>query len=106
MAKSTLNQKTILVVYTQTRLSQKEAACKKRYAFNTTSDINEGDIIESNEYDTPMQVVKVIDGPFKYYNRSTGELSNKFNSTEQWEIRNLVIREDEENTVYGKISKL
>jgi hypothetical protein len=46
-----------------------------------------------------MQVVKILDTSFKYFNRATGELSNEFNSTEQWEIRTIVVRDKDEPEV-------
>lgn len=95
--------KTILVVYTNRQMSKKEIAGSKKYAFNTDSDLKEGDMISSQEYTTPMLVVKVLDEHYKYFNHATGELTNKFNSTSQWEIRTLIIREDEEMAVYAKM---
>lgn len=97
--------KTILVVYTNKLLSKSEIARAKKYSFNTSADLKEGDMFSSPSYDTNMQVVKVLDNAYKYYNASTGELSDTFNSTAQWEIRTLVIREDEEEVIYGNIIK-
>lgn len=94
--------KTILVVYTNRQMSKKEIAGAKKYAFNTDSDLEVGEMISSQEYTTPMMVVKVLDESYKYFNYATGELTNKFNSTSQWEIRTLIIREDEEMAVYAK----
>jgi hypothetical protein len=97
--------KTILVVYTDkiTPLSNKEVATLKKYAFNTASEVNFGSIISSPEYTTNMVVIKVLDESFKYYNSATGELSNTFTSTLQWEVRTLAIRNDEESVIYGKL---
>lgn len=98
--------KTILVVYThqETPLTDKQIRGYKLYAFNTPSDLKKGDIIKSEAYSTPIEVVKVMDDSFTYYNRSNGELSNKFTSTEQRELATLIIREDSANTVYGSIT--
>ena len=96
------NMKTILVVYTNRQMSKKEIAGAKKYAFNTDSDLKVGEIISSQEYTTPMMVVKVLDESYQYFNFATGELTNKFNSTSQWEIRTLIIREDEEMAIYAK----
>jgi hypothetical protein len=52
-----------------------------------------------------MQVVKVLPESHAYYNASTGELSNKYDSTSQWEIRTMLIRETEEDVVYASIVK-
>jgi len=92
--------KTILVVYTDVK--NREAYRKKRYAFNTNSDVIVGDFIDSNDYDTNMLVVRVLDNTYKYYNGSTGELSDNFNSTQQWEIRQLVVADEvNDNIVYA-----
>ena len=94
--------KTIVVVYSNGKLSNKEIGRLKKYSFNTDSEVSVGDLIETNEYDTNLLVVKVMEKSFKYYNRSTGEMSDEYVSTSQWEIRTLIIREaDEENVVYG-----
>jgi len=96
--------KTILVVYTnKTNLSKKEISSLKKYAFNTPSEVSVGDLIESSEYTTSMLVVKVLDKAYDYFNSATGELSSEFNSTAQWNIRTLVIREEEEEVIYGKL---
>ena len=97
--------KTILVVYTNkiAPLSTKEISGLKTYAFNTESELNFGSIISSPDYDTNMVVVKILDKSYKYYNSATGELSDDFTSTLQWEVRKLVIRTEEETAVYGKL---
>lgn len=97
--------KTILVCYTSKKLVKGDVHKYKKYAFNSKSDIKEGDLIDSPNYDTQMRVVKVLDKSFTYYNASTGELNDDFNSTSQWEIRELIIREDTEDVVYGNIVK-
>jgi hypothetical protein len=97
--------KTILVVYTNKLLSKSEIAKVKKYSFNTSTDLKEGDMFSSPSYDTNMQVVKVLDKDFKYYNANTGELSDTFNSTAQWEIKILVIREEEDEVTYGNLIK-
>jgi hypothetical protein len=94
--------KTILVIYTNSKLeSKKDIAKNKRYSFNTESDVKEGDLIKTQEYSTNLQVVKVLPEAFKYYNASTGELSNEFKSTLDWEIRRLEIREEDEEIIFG-----
>jgi len=100
-----MKKKTIFVVYTNEKVNAKEAGRLKRYAFNTTAPIKVGDMLQSPEYSTKMQVVNILDSAHKYFNGSTGELSDKFNSTSQWEIRDFIIREDSETAVYGKIIK-
>lgn len=97
--------KTILVVYTNkiTPLSVKEIAGLRKYAFNTESNLEFGSIISSPEYSTNMVVIMILENSFKYYNSATGELSNDFTSTLQWEVRTLAIRNDEETVVYGRL---
>ena len=63
-------------------------------------------MINSPSYETNMQVVKVLDKSHKYYNASTGELSDAYSATSQWEIRDLIIREEtEEEVIYGTLIK-
>ena len=96
--------KTVLVVYTDRKtLSKKEIARLKKYSFNASNQLRIGDIIESHEYSTNMMVVHIFEESFKYYNKVTGELSNKFNSTEQWVIRPLVMLKRDANIVFGSI---
>ena len=95
---------TILVVYTnELSLSKKDIRTKKAYAFNTNSTLKEGDLIKTKEYDTRILVIKVLENAFKYYNSTTGELSNDFTSTAQREIVTLEIREDDEEIIYGSL---
>lgn len=82
--------KTILVVYTAEKLTKKEHQTLKRYSFNTSCNIKVGDLLESEHYSTPMQVVEVLSKTYKYVNIKTGELSNKRQAnTSQVEIRVL-----------------
>jgi hypothetical protein len=75
----------------------------KKYAFNTSDEVVVNNTITSTKYNTAMQVVRVLDNAYKYYNPSTGELSNEYTSTMQWEIKTLAIREEDDSIVYGKI---
>lgn len=99
--------KAILVVYTEKKsLTPREIRANKLYAFNTESDVEEGDIINSESYNKPMLIVKVLPNiSFKYYNRANGNLSDYYSSTEQREVANLVIREDNTDIVYGTLTK-
>lgn len=96
--------KTILVVYTNTALTIKQISDSKlaKYAFRSNEDLKVGDIIESKAYSTKMQVVDVINEDYKYYNSCTGELRNTINSTKCYPIKEIVVREDDELTVYAK----
>lgn len=98
--------KTIIVVYTGSIVDKKTIGRMKKYSFNTQSDISVGDLLDSPEYDTPMQVVRVLETGFKYFNRSTGELSDDYTSTSQWEIRELVLRENDNEVIYASKVKL
>jgi len=96
---------TILVVYSDRTLKKSEIAKAKKYAFNTDAPLKVGDMIKSNSYNNAMQVVRLLDKCFKFYNGTTGKLSNEFDSTNQWEIRELIIREENDDVIYGQIIK-
>jgi hypothetical protein len=83
--------KTIFVIYTDVK--KEKAAYDKRYAFNTESDVKEGDMLKSDNYKTNVQVVKILPQAFKYFDRNSGELSDVLKSTNQYEIRNIRIIE-------------
>ena len=95
--------KVILVVFTNVSLSLKQVSDKKlqKYAFRTEEDLKVGDIIEAKIYTSTMQVVDVIDNDYSYYNAMTGELRNDINSTKCYPIKKIVLREDDELTVYA-----
>lgn len=99
--------KTILIVYSNKKdLTTVEMMRLKRYSFNCETEVKVGDILKSDEYDTDMVVVKVLDKNYKYFNGSNGELSDNFNSTSQWEIRDLIIQDEKEsNTVYATLER-
>lgn len=85
--------KTILVVYTNVKLTKKETQTLKRYAFNVSQRVVVGDMFTGDDYSTDMQVVEVMKTCYKYVNTHTGNLSNKrTGSTKQFEIRNLHIQ--------------
>ena len=96
--------KTILVVYTNTALTIKQVSNwkLKKYCFRTEENLSVGDMIKSKAYTSNMQVTDVIDADYKYYNSITGELRNDINSTQCYPIKKLVLREDDELTVYAK----
>ena len=96
--------KTILVIYTDSPIKDKrEIGKRKKYSFNTNSEVKEGDMISTPEYTTKLQVVKVLDQAYTYYNGVTGDLSNDFTSTSQWTIRQLELRDEEVDVIYGKL---
>lgn len=96
--------KTILVVYTNTAMTVKQVSDRKvkKYCFQTEENLSVGDMIESKAYTSKMQVTDIIDADYKYYNAVTGEMRNDINSTNCYPIKKLVLREDDELTVYGK----
>ena len=95
--------KTIIVVYSdKLKLTKGEIGKMKKYAFNTDNDVEVGDVLDSQAYGTRLVVVKVLSKAHKYYNASTGDLNNTYKSTAQWEIKKLVIRQDEEEVVYAQ----
>lgn len=84
--------RTILVVYSNDRLSKKEWQTMKRYAFNTESVVKVGHRFNVEGYDTPVQVVEIFPKAYRYVDTSSGELSNKRKpSTKQFEIREIKI---------------
>lgn len=89
--------KTILVIYSNTKVTEENYA--KRYVFKTSDEVKEGDRIKSPKYDTPMQVTKVLDREYKYFNKVTGDLSDEFNNSNQFEIRELKIVEENSNLI-------
>lgn len=99
--------KTILVVYTnETKLSKVEMGRLKRYSFNTKAEVNVGDIIETDEYDTNLMVAEVMNESYSFYNRATGDLSNvKSANTNWWTIRELIIGDKNTDVVYGRLKE-
>ena len=87
--------KTILVIYTNTQVTKKSEISKfKKYAFLCSDKVKLGDLVDSPNYDTKMQIVAIIDTAYKYHNRVTGLLGNKLNSTQQYENRLLKVTTD------------
>lgn len=95
-------KKTFLVIYTNAKVA--DVGYQKRYAFNTSDELNEGDLLKSPQYDTNMQVVKVLDKAYKYFNRVTGKLSDRYSNSNQFEIRDLVLGTPS-NVVYATVIK-
>lgn len=94
--------KTILVVYSDRKMTKKELGYTKRYAFNTDADVEEGDMIKSIAYTTHILVVEVLDKAYKYFNRQTGKLTNTLDNSNLFEIKELkVIDKLDDNVVYG-----
>lgn len=93
-------KKTILVVFNYDKLDATQLRQAKKYSFNTESDLREGDILKSPEYDTRMHVVKVLDKAYSYFNKTTGELSDEFTSSAQWTLRDLELREEKKDVAY------
>jgi len=90
--------KTIIVVYTDIKLSKADWQTMKRYSFNTRSKVRIGDMIEGDRYSTAMQVIEILADTYKYVNVGTGELSNKKGAnTKQYEIRELRVNDDKAN---------
>ena len=95
--------KTILVVYTNERLSVEQINNRKmqKYCFRTESEVKVGDTLKSKNYSTNMVVTDVVDADYKYYNASNGEMANTINSTKCYPIKTMVLREEDENVVYA-----
>jgi hypothetical protein len=73
--------RTIFVVYTDSCTVDTKCTTLKKYAFNTSSKVKVGDRLNSNAYSTKMVVTDVLDEVFTYYNKDTGKLSNRLDST-------------------------
>lgn len=82
-------KKTILVIYTNSVMQN--PGYTTRYAFNTDSEVEVGDMLDSPNYTTKMQVVAVLDKSFKYFNKDTGEMRNKIKGSKDFEIRELKV---------------
>lgn len=95
--------KTVFVVFTSNPVTSEQTSRMKKYCFNTADNVAVGDMIKSSAYDTAFQVVRVLDKAYKYFNSSTGDLSDDITSTLQSEIKQIVIREDDNSVVYGQI---
>ena len=99
--------KTILVVYTNEKLTKKEYVSLKPYFFNTFANLKVGDLVRSPDYDADMQVVEVLDKAYKYVNLADDKLSDKRYSTRQFELRELKIAtpSKSDNVVVAEIIK-
>lgn len=79
--------KTIIVMF--------DGTCKKKYAYNTNSEVATGDVLVSPDYsNSKMLVIDVLEDCYKYVNPDTGELSNKMTSLNQNLIRTLKVAAD------------
>lgn len=95
--------KTILVIFTKNKVEDSSTiATTKKYSFNTNEEIEVGDMLKSSSYSTELQVVRVLDKSFKYYNSVTGEMSDEFTSSAQSEIKTLVIRNEDTSIIYAR----
>ena len=100
--------KTILVVYTDQKLSVEQINNRKmqKYCFRTESEVEVGDVLKSNAYTNNMVVTDVMDSDHKYYNAQSGEMTNTINSTKCYPIKTLVLREEDDSVVYAtKVNK-
>lgn len=92
--------RTILVVYSNTRLTPKQTQTLCRYSFNTKDAVKVGTRFSSPDYQTAMQVVEVMAKTYRYVNTHTGDLSNtRAPSTKQYEIRVVEIEDPQQTTV-------
>ena len=63
--------KTISVIFTK----EKQAFPTGRaYSFNTTLDVQEGDLLASPDYDGLLQVVKIDEEVYSHFEHKTGNL--------------------------------
>lgn len=83
--------KTFFVIYTHKKLEEHEIGYKKRYVFNTNNAIAIGDMIETDTYETPLQVVAILPKKYTYFNRDTGTLSQTITGSNVFPIREIKI---------------
>lgn len=84
--------KTILVIFVDEKVNPELISKYREYSFNTDADVKVGDVLSSPEYNSLLQVVKVLDEYFKYFTYGTGELTNERNLKEnQGLIKSLVL---------------
>jgi hypothetical protein len=95
--------KTILVIFTDTKITSEDQIRRiKKYSFNTGEAVVVGDMLESSKYGTKIQVVRVLDKAFIFYNSLTGDMSDSYISSAQSEILTFTFSEQDQNIVYGK----
>ena len=88
--------KTILVVYTHTVLSESEWRSLKQYAFNTEAKVKVGDLLSLDAYNTPVQVIAILDKRYNFVNTATGVLTLKRdNSTRCYPLRLIKVTKPE-----------
>ena len=85
---------TIFVVYGHTQVDHANNTKAKKYAFVTKETLAIGDIIACDKYSTKMLVTDILKEEFKYYNNTTGEVSNTITSTSQYPIKELRLKEN------------
>ena len=91
--------KTIIVIYTDKPKTPAglERAGETRYCFNVTNkdakELSTGDMLDSEEYNTKIQVVEVLDEHFTYYETTGGEMSHVRTNTNQARIKQLKLSE-------------
>lgn len=98
--------KTILVVFMSDANNEVTVKKKKKYSFNTDADLKVGDILYVPNYGKNVFVSMIADKAFKYYNISTGELTNEINSSNIFPIRTLSITDfpqESEEFVQAKV---
>jgi hypothetical protein len=95
--------KTILVVYTDQKLSVEQINSRKmqKYCFRTENEVEVGDVLKFKGYTNNMVVTDVVDADYKYYNAQSGEMTYTINSTKCYPIETLVLREEDENVIYA-----
>ena len=97
--------KTIFVVYSnQLDADIEKYHNMKRYVFRTKKSVKIGDVLKSQNYDTKMIVVEILEKDFLYYNKQTGELSNEVSATTQFPIREIKITNKEPQNIVTAIS--
>lgn len=80
--------------------------CQKRshYSFNVddTENIQEGEILDSPDYDNRMRVIKVLPVEYRYYHQVTGDLTDTYNSTQLRPIKRIKISSQPDSIVHAQ----
>ena len=75
---------------------------KVTYCYKTKDEtIKVGDILKSKDYENSFVVKSIINKEYSYVNTNTGELTDSPTSVYCVPIKTLVLRQDDEDTVYA-----
>jgi len=95
--------KVIFVVFTKENITVAQANGRKmkKYCFRTDDTVEVGEKLASRLYLDNMLVTDILDKDYKYYNSTTGSLSDIPDSTLCYPIKTLCIKEEDTSTIYA-----